>query len=242
MDNPNYLKTLSPNELLFLAKISEHSERYDEMLSFIKAYIQKTSHDLSNEERILFSAAFYYMSNHHKHSLRVLKYHEIKEDQQNNISKKILVEKYREKIENEFITLCKDLLKILEEDLLPRVTNSESRGFYLNIRGCYYSKLFDTERYSKNNAEKICIERLFIEDWDRIKNELSPAHPLRLGYAIKIMDFYYEIMLDSERSCEIAKDAVDKAACDVESINQENRRDSESIIKLLKDNIELMRS
>ncbi|OMJ80790.1 hypothetical protein SteCoe_18898 [Stentor coeruleus] len=242
MNNPDYLNSLNPNDLLFLTKISEQSDRYNDMLTFIKAYIRKTSHDLSKEEQMLFSGAFYYISNLHKHSIRVLKFQEIKEEQQNNISKKILSEKYREKIEIEFLSLCKDLLIILEENLLPRATNSESRGFYLNLRGIYYSKMFDSTTYSKNAIEKINVERVFNEDWDKIKNDLSPAHPLRLGYAVKIMEFYFEIMLNTKKSCEIAKNAADEAICDIENLSQENRRDSEIIIKLLKENIELMLS
>ncbi len=47
--------------------------------------------------------------------------------------------------------------------------------------------------------------------YDLAKDHLSPVHPIRLGVALNMSVFYYEILDDPEEACTIAKRAFDNA-------------------------------
>jgi 14-3-3 family protein len=52
------LETLSQEELLLLSRMAEQSERYEEMLDFVKVFISKSSSEVSVDERNIISVAF----------------------------------------------------------------------------------------------------------------------------------------------------------------------------------------
>ena len=47
---------MSKEEIVYKVKLAEHSERYQDMIVYIKALIEETKGDLNNEERTLFWA------------------------------------------------------------------------------------------------------------------------------------------------------------------------------------------
>ena len=57
-----------------------------------------------------------------------------------------------------------------------------------------------------NNAEAS-----YSTAYELAKNELPPTHPTRLGLALNVSVFYYEIKNEQERACEMAKNAFDEA-------------------------------
>jgi hypothetical protein len=48
------------------------------------------------------------------------------------------LKEYKKKIEEELNTFCNDILKLIDEYLLPKAADSESKIFYLKMKGDYY--------------------------------------------------------------------------------------------------------
>lgn len=74
------------------------------------------------------------------------------------------------------------------------------------------------------------------------KDTLKPTHPIRLGLALNYSVFYYEIMDDSGKACEMAKNAFDEAISDLDNVTDETYKDSTLIMQLLRDNLTLWSS
>ncbi|GKA38811.1 14-3-3-like protein GF14 iota [Tanacetum coccineum] len=74
------------------------------------------------------------------------------------------------------------------------------------------------------------------------KTELPSTHPIRLGLALNFSVFYYEIMNNSERACQLAKQAFDEAISELDSLSEESYKDSTLIMQLLRDNLTLWTS
>lgn len=73
-----------------------------------------------------------------------------------------------------------------------------------------------------------------------LSEELGATHPIRLGLALNFSVFFYEIMGSSERACELAKKAFDKAISELDSLTEEDSyKDSTLIMQLLRDNLTL---
>ena len=73
-------------------------------------------------------------------------------------------------------------------------------------------------------------------------NELETTHPLRLGLALNFSVFYFEIMGQPEKACQLAKQAFDDAIAQLDSLSEESYKDSTLIMQLLRDNLTLWTS
>lgn len=72
--------------------------------------------------------------------------------------------------------------------------------------------------------------------------ELPTTHPLRLGLALNFSVFYFEIMGQPEKACQLAKQAFDDAIAQLDSLSEESYKDSTLIMQLLRDNLTLWTS
>jgi len=72
--------------------------------------------------------------------------------------------------------------------------------------------------------------------------ELKTTHPIRLGLALNFSVFYYEVINDPAKSCSLAKQAFDDAIADIEHIEEEQYKDSTTIMQLIRDNLTLWTS
>lgn len=71
---------------------------------------------------------------------------------------------------------------------------------------------------------------------------LPPTNPIRLGLALNFSVFYYEIENDSKKACDLAKKAFDDAIAELDSLKDDNYKDSTLIMQLLRDNLTLWTS
>ena len=52
-----------------------------------------------------------------------------------------MAKEYREKVENELRDICNDVLRLLDDFLIPKASNAESKVFYLKMKGDYFRYL-----------------------------------------------------------------------------------------------------
>ena len=74
------------------------------------------------------------------------------------------------------------------------------------------------------------------------EKELKSTCPIRLGLALNYSVFYYEILNSPEIACKIAKKAFDNAITDLDGLEEDEYRDSATIMQLLRDNLTLWTS
>ena len=71
---------------------------------------------------------------------------------------------------------------------------------------------------------------------------LKTTHPIRLGLALNYSVFYYEILNTPDIACTFAKKAFDSAIADLDTLEEDEYRDSATIMQLLRDNLTLWTS
>jgi len=104
--------SLSREELIYMAKISEQTERFEDMLDNMKQVV-KTQQELSVEERNLLSVAYKNSVGSRRTAWRAISSIEQKEESKG--SKYInLLKDYKKKIEGELSNLCNDILELLD--------------------------------------------------------------------------------------------------------------------------------
>ncbi|RNA00229.1 14-3-3 epsilon [Brachionus plicatilis] len=222
---------------VFMAKLAEQAERYDEMLDSMKM-VATYDTELTVEERNLLSVAYKNVIGVRRASWRIVSSIEQKEDD----IKETLIRNYRLQIEKELKDICADILNLLDKHLIPHASTGESKVFYYKMKGDYYRYLaeFATGNDRKEAAENSLIAYKAASDIST--SELVPTHPIRLGLALNFSVFYYEILNSPDRACRLAKAAFDDAIAELDTLNEESYKDSTLIMQLLRDNLTLWTS
>lgn len=230
-------------ECVFLAKLAEQAERYDEMVEEVRK-IAKMVHDqeLSVEERNLLSVAYKNVIGSRRASWRIVSSIEQKEENKGNVDHVERIKKYRRQIEKELQDICNNILGLLDEHLIPTASSGESKVFYLKMKGDYHRYLaeFKTATEKKDSADHTLAA--YKEAQDIALVDLAPTHPIRLGLALNFSVFYYEILTSPERACHLAKQAFDEAIAELDTLGEESYKDSTLIMQLLRDNLTLWTS
>ncbi|XP_059186245.1 14-3-3 protein beta/alpha-A [Centropristis striata] len=230
---------MDKNDLVQKAKLAEQAERYDDMAAAMKA-VTEQGVELSNEERNLLSVAYKNVVGARRSSWRVIS--SIEQKTEGNEKKQQMAREYRMKIETELQEICQDVLNLLDKFLIVNASQSESKVFYLKMKGDYYRYLSevaagDTKKDTVENSQQA-----YQQAFDISKKDMQPTHPIRLGLALNFSVFYYEILTSPEQACALAKQAFDEAIAELDTLNEDSYKDSTLIMQLLRDNLTLWTS
>mmetsp|Transcript_24133 Transcript_24133/g.61036 ORF Transcript_24133/g.61036 Transcript_24133/m.61036 type:complete len:243 (+) Transcript_24133:68-796(+) len=232
------------SDIVYMAKLAEQAERYEEMVEYMKQLAEMAEVDLTLEERNLLSVAYKNVVGARRASFRILSSIEAKEltKDANSTEVRIIVE-YRKTIEGELDKICNEILTLLDANLIGKAVLAEAKVFYYKMKGDYYRYLaeFRTEQSVKEEVANSSEEAY--ESAQKIAlTELSPTHPIRLGLALNYSVFMYEVMGKPQDACNLAKSAFDDAIAELDTLDEESYKDSTLIMQLLRDNLTLWTS
>lgn len=150
-----------------------------------------------------------------------------------------LMKTYRKQIEHELDSICKEVIDLLKDHLIPNVKDKkdESEVFYLKMAGDYYRYLAEFDPENGKHASDFYQQAL-----DLAKEHLHETHPTRLGLALNFSVCYYEILKNPSKACTLAKEAFDEAIQKLDSLDDASYKDSTLIMQLLRDNLTLWTS
>jgi len=231
----------SREENVYMAKLSEQAERYDEMVEAMKK-VATTDVELTVEERNLLSVAYKNVIGARRASWRIISSIEQKEENKGNEAHVKRIREYRQKVEKELSDICKDILGVLEKHLIPSSTNGESKVFYYKMKGDYHRYLAE---FAQGDGRKEAAEHslaAYKAASDIAVTELPPTHPIRLGLALNFSVFNYEILNSPDKACQLAKQAFDDAIAELDTLSEDSYKDSTLIMQLLRDNLTLWTS
>jgi 14-3-3 protein epsilon len=226
---------------VYMAKLSEQAERYDEMVENMKK-VACSNVELTVEERNLLSVAYKNVIGARRASWRIISSIQQKEENKGNQKHVEQIKEYRSKIEAELVNICNDILEVLEKHLIKNATTGESKVFYYKMQGDYHRYLAE---FQTGNARKDAAEHSLIAykaATEVATSELQPTHPIRLGLALNFSVFYYEILNSQDRACQLAKTAFDEAIAQLDTLSEDSYKDATLIMQLLRDNLTLWTS
>ena len=123
---------------VYMAKLAEQAERYDEMVEYMKQVANDSKVDLSLEERNLLSVAYKNVVGARRASLRIIGSIETKEKEKKG-DRAEQVGAYKTKVELELNSICTDILQLLDSKLIEKARESpEASVFYLKMKADYF--------------------------------------------------------------------------------------------------------
>lgn len=138
-------------------------------------------------------------------SWRILQSVEQSEVAKGNEKRVKLIQKYRTVVEKELDDICGEILELLDKHLIPSASTCEASVFYLKMKADYlrYLSEFKTDADRKDAADKTLMA--YNAAQDKALAELPSTNPIRLGLALNFSVFYYEVMNQPEKACNLAK-------------------------------------
>ena len=233
------MATRTREEYKMIAKLAEQAERFGEMVENMKAVVE-FGEPLNEEERNLLSVAFKNVVGSRRTAWRVLTGSLTPEI---TGRKRELHVKMKEIIEKEIIEHCKDILKLLQEKLIPNPEKEEAEIFFLKMKGDYYRYMVEIRDSGEEHKELVDrSDEAYKKAQEIAINTLKPTNPIRLGLALNYSVFFYEVKKDSKNACDMAKTAFDDAIGELDQVDEQVYKDSTLIMQLLRDNLTLWNS
>ena len=224
---------MSDEENVFMARVAEQAERFEDMVNFIKPVLDARGSALSSDERNLLSVAFKSLISSKRTAWRT-----ISAIEQNPKYQKYgaSLGAYKSKIEQQLYADCEKIIEIVRSKILTKQNEDEPKAFFIKMVGDYYRYIAETAQGDK--LEQVKQEALKAYSEAQIIN-LPPCNSTKLGLALNFSVFHYEVLKDPKRACELAEDSLSKALEKIDEISEEDFRDAKSIIELLKENLGL---
>ena len=224
----------SVDEGVFLAKVAEQAERYEDMIAFLKPVTTKTT-ELLMDERNLLSVAYKSVSGMKRTAWRALS---AIEENPKYEKQKEKTKAYKLKIEGELKSVCNEVIKVIDSSLLKTAAAAEAKVFYLKMKADYYRYM--SEVSSGTELEGASAKALESYEAAKAVAETLPAtDPVRIGLALNFSVFQYEIRKNPKEACSMAKKAFDEAISGLQDLDEEKYKEATSFMQLLKDNLSL---
>lgn len=117
--------------------------------------------------------------------------------------------------------------------------DSESKAFFLKMIGDYYRYVAESASGSQLEEVKKGALEYYNKATEVSQKDLGACNPIRLGLALNFSVFYFEVMNDHKKACELGETALQNALEKIDDCDEETFRDAKSIIELLKENLSL---
>jgi len=230
------LNSTKMEEKIFLARVAEQAEKFDDMVQFLNEAINaKAGEDFTIDERNLLSVGFKNQIGANRGAIRT-----IGAIEQNPKYQKFgdALKTYKQQIETSLYDQCMSIVQMVQQHCLSLAKDDESKAFFQKMIGDYY-------RYVAESAAEDKIQQVrdgALTGYSAASEHaqsLNACNPIRLGLALNYSVFQYEVMNDHKKACELGESALTEALEKIDDVDEETFRDAKSIIELLKENLSL---
>lgn len=224
---------MSVEECVFMARVAEQAERFEDMVNYLKPVLDQKGGDVTSDERNLLSVAFKNLISSKRTAWRTIA--AIEQNPKYQKFTDALVA-YKKKIEQGLYADCETVIEIIQSKVLTRASEIEAKAFFVKMVGDYYRYIAETAQGDKLEQ----VKREALKAYQEAQQlTLPPCNPIKLGLALNFSVFHYEVMKDHKQACKLADEALQSALEKIDELDEESFRDAKSIIELLKENLSL---
>jgi 14-3-3 protein epsilon len=230
-------ENLSRDENVYLAKIYQIAERYSDMFKCVINFV-KIDPNLTLEERNLFLISCKSYIADKRASWRIFNHIE-KRDEKKNSQNLVHLKEIKMKLEEELRANCEEVQILLDKNLVPNSKDFETKVFYLKLKGDFFR--FRAEFTYGKEHEQVCLqtEKSYKDAFEIAEKNVPIFSPTRLGLALNLSIFYYEVKSMKEEACHIARNAYEEAIKIKDELKKNKAFESLNLIKLLNENLKL---
>jgi len=229
---------------LYMAKLSEQAERYDDMVKYMKRIVSLgvKGDELSVEERNLLSVGYKNMMSVRRTAWRTIQGHQDQAEANGQADEAGLTSQYKETVTSEVYELITEVAKEIVQPYIEgplAAASQEVRVFFKKMEGDYNRYGAEISQGGKRDEYREAAKKAYSGANDDAEAGLPTTNPIRLGLALNFSVFHYEICEEKEEATKLAKSAFEAAIDHLDSLGDDEYKDSTLIMQLLKDNLTL---
>merc|ERR1712188_136140 len=232
--------SLKREDALYMAKLAEQAERYDDMVKYMKRIVDLgiPANELTVEERNLLSVR--------RTAWRTVQQYHEKNTEDGKSECAAFDDAYSGHISQEVFKLIDEV----RDEIVERYVNGANKCqgqddpevivFFKKMEGDYnrYGAEITENQPDLKKGYKDAAKEAY-EAAQTTGKELPSTNPIRLGLALNFSVFHYEICDQKEEASQLAKEAFDTAIDHLDTLGDDEYKDSTLIMQLLKDNLTL---
>lgn len=220
-----------------MARLAEQAERWDDMVHYMKR-VAGMAGQLNVEERNLFSVGFKNSITSRRTARRVMF---CMESQQSDAISGAHITGYRQTVDRELDQICKDLIDILDGQVIRKTESGEPKVFFLKMKGDYYRYNAEIKQEHEHAACANGANDAYAAATAEAEANLGPAHPVRLGLMLNYAVFLNEIMGRTAEAMQLAKKTCegDLISADLLRLPEDQKNDAVQILQLVQENLQL---
>lgn len=221
--------------LVYMAKVAERAERYDDMAAYM-GKVAQIFPDLKKGERDLLIIGYKQVLGNIRKAWKSLSLEEDEDEfDEHRVS-------YHAKVQARLIKVCTDGATIFEtiaQDKKKRT--AANKVFFLKTAADYYRYLAVAQRKNKADSKKYGKKAIegYKEAMTIAESKLPPTAPILLDTALHYSVCVQEILKETKQACFLAKTAFDAAISKLDDLDDDTYKDSTLIMQLLRDNLTL---
>jgi len=241
--------TLDRDSALYMAKLAEQAERYDDMVKYMRRIVDIgiPANELSVEERNLLSVGYKNMMSVRRTAWRTVQQYFEKNTEDGSEAQANYDKEYSEHISQEVFALIKEV----KEEIVAKYVDGANKSadpqndaevivFFKKMEGDYNRYGAEiTEHNAELKAQYRADAQAAYSQADSTAKQLPSTNPIRLGLALNFSVFHYEICDEKTQASQLAKEAFDTAIDHLDTLGDDEYKDSTLIMQLLKDNLTL---
>jgi len=220
------------DENIFFAQLSEQAGRYDDMTHYMTA-IANMGKPLDSSERNLLSVAFKNSVASRRQAYR----HVSALSGDPGIGP--VISGYRQTLQAELDEKCGNILDVLSSKLIPNHDDTDVEGavFYAKMQGDYYR--YKAE-FSSASEKQSAVEGATSSYNSATEKALMlpTTSSVRLGLALNVSVFYYEVLGAADAARDLAKQTYESAMQDIDGLDDQQQSEAFGIMQLLSDNLQ----
>ena len=222
-------------EYIYLSKLYEKAQRYEDMTSSIIKFIELNP-KLSKEERNILSAGYKDILLDKRENWRFLNLMERKELKKKS-KQATYIKEIKNHIEKEIKKIVEEIHNLIDKYLIINCEDKESKIFYLRLKADHYRYLCEisNEKELENNLNN--AEKYYKEAYELANKDLPLINNERIGLNLNFALFYYEIKGNKKEGYNIAKNCFEETMKYFNDFEKFKAKDALILIQLLKENL-----
>ncbi|KAL3111636.1 hypothetical protein niasHT_016106 [Heterodera trifolii] len=225
-------------QIVYLIEVCEKARRYDDMVEAVRKLI-KLDPNLNPEERISLSTAYKGAMASRRSSWRGLVSIEERTGASLSDAQQQVLENYREKVQNELVNTCQELLTCIDEVLFPKASDVEQKVFYLKMKADYYRYMAEVATDEDRSVVVELAKDAYLKAMETAGDKIPATHPTRLGLALNYSVFNYEILNSVTEARKVIQTALDLANAEIPKLKEPLSEEAEGNLRVMKENMDL---
>jgi len=228
---------------LVMADVLIHTNKYEEMVSYMKKIVDANP-QLSAKERTYLVFAYKNIITPRRQGIRYLitSIEDGSDEHVINEFRKQKIHETKEIMAKELNQYSTELIELIDHKILPVTTEPESIVFYGKLKGDYYRYLCEAaEDQERDSYQKLATES-YEKAFELCQKDLKPFEPTSLGLVLNYSVFLFEIIQDKQKAIDLAKKALEESTPLIDQNSENSLHEVKEIMSRLGDNINLWQS